>query len=78
MARKTLRSFALATLGLSILTLTGCLSPFSDHAADVRDAWEKKIERAHRRWDRHFNGLDWDDPTHEWHDESFARGPMIR
>ena len=76
MARKTLRSLALATLGLTLAT--ACASPFSDHAADVRSAWSKKIERAHRRWDRHVYGLDWDDPTHEWHDESYARGPMIR
>lgn len=77
MARKTLlRSLALAVLGLTVVT--GCASPFSDHAADVRDAMEVKIERAHRRFDRYFYGLDWDDPTHEWHDESYARGPMIR
>jgi hypothetical protein len=76
MARNTLRSIALATLGLALVS--ACASPFTDHGADVRDAWGKKIERAHRRWDRHFNGLDWDDPSHEWHDESYARGPMIR
>lgn len=76
MARTSLRCFALAVLGLSLLS--ACTSPFSPHAQDVRDAWERKIERAHRRWDRHFNGLDWNDPAHEWHDESYARGPRIR
>lgn len=72
MSHQTLRNFAIALLGLTLVT--GC---FSDHASDVRSAWNKKIVRAHRRWDRYFNGLDWDDPTHEWSDESYARGPMI-
>ncbi|RKY21940.1 MAG: hypothetical protein DRQ55_02635 [Planctomycetota bacterium] len=76
MARKTLCSLLLVTLGLTLVT--ACASPFSGHGADVRAAMNKKIERAHRRFDRHFYGLDWDDPTHEWHDESYARGPMIR
>jgi hypothetical protein len=57
---------------------TGCLSPFSDHGDDVRTAWARKGHQFHRRWDKYVLGLDWDDPTMEWKDESYATGPMHR
>ena len=59
-------------------SLTACVSPFSDHAQDVRSKWERDAEEMHRKWDRYFMNLDWDDPWHDWEDESFARGPMHR
>ena len=76
MSRRTLRGCAAALLGLTLLT--ACESPFSAHGDDVRNAYARKLHRAHRRWDRYFNGLDWDDPTVEWQDEKYARGPMVR
>ncbi|MGQ0552019.1 MAG: hypothetical protein ACT4PU_02230 [Planctomycetota bacterium] len=75
--RGFLRRAALtALLGLSVLLPVGCMSPFSDHASDVHQAWGRKATDAHRKWDRYVLGLDWDDPYHDWHDESFASGPM--
>ncbi len=71
----------LAPLALALLlaaALGACASPFSDHADDVHEAWAKKANDAHRKWDRYVLGLDWDDPNHEWHDESYATGPMHR
>lgn len=76
LTRRKLRGITLALLGLTLVT--GCESPFSAHGDDVRAAYAKKLHSAHRRWDRYFNGLDWDDPSVEWHDESYARGPMVR
>ena len=76
MTRTMVRRCALA-LAL-LVTATGCLSPFSDHGQDVRNAWAKQGHNAHRRWDKYVLGLDWDDPTIEWEDESYATGPMHR
>ena len=56
--------------------LTGCASPFGDHADDVKDAWSAKARDAHRKYDRYILGLDWDDPNHDWHDDSYASQPM--
>jgi hypothetical protein len=70
------RSATLALLALLCAPLGGCVTPFSDHAKDVTDAWGDKARNAHRKWDRYVLGLDWDDPNHEWHDESYATGPM--
>ena len=67
---------SLALVALCALPLSGCASPFSDHADDVKDAWAAKARDAHRKWDRYVLGLDWDDPNHEWHDDSYAAGPM--
>ncbi|MBM3985339.1 MAG: hypothetical protein FJ296_06590 [Planctomycetes bacterium] len=75
-ASRRLSSLALAALLAAMLG--GCVSPFSDHASDVHDAWAEKAHNAHRKWDRYVLGLDWDDPNHEWHDESYATGPMHR
>ncbi len=73
------RRLALPVFALLIATaLTGCVSPFSDHSEDVQDAWARQARNAHRKWDRYVLGLDWDDPYHEWHDESYAQGPMHR
>ena len=70
------RCAALALLALLCTPLTGCVTPFSEHAEDVKDAWADKARDAHRKWDRYVLGLDWDDPNHDWHDESYATGPM--
>lgn len=76
MSRNVLR---VVLVSLACLTLfTGCLLPFSDHSDDVLEAWGRKGRNFHRKWDRYFLGLDWDDPYHEWHDPSYASGPMIR
>lgn len=69
-------SLVLALAGL--VFVTGCVTPFSDHAADIRKAWAKRANEAHRRWDKYVHDLDWDDPTHEWEDERYATGPMHR
>lgn len=61
-----------------VITLPGCLSPFSDHAKDHHDAFARDAREAHRKYDRYFLNLDWDDPYHDWHDESFASGPGHR
>jgi hypothetical protein len=71
----TRRPFLAALAAVTALTLAACASPFSDHAEDVQDAWAQKFHSAHRKWDRYVLGLDWDDPYHEWHDESYATGP---
>lgn len=71
MTRHRLPTLALAVL-LGATTLTGCRSPFSDHAKDVQQAWGRMARNMHRQWDRHFLGLDWDDPYHEWHDPSYS------
>ncbi|MCB9899159.1 MAG: hypothetical protein H6825_14235 [Planctomycetes bacterium] len=76
MTAKTLRSSLVLALGMVLLG--GCVTPFSDHAADVRNAWAKRANEAHRRWDRYVYDLDWDDPTIDWVDESYATGPMHR
>jgi hypothetical protein len=76
MTRSKLRPLSrLAVLAIVSATLGGCLSPFSDHAQDVHEAWARQARNAHRKWDRYVLGLDWDDPYHEWHDESYASGP---
>lgn len=71
----TRRPVLAALAAVTALTLAACASPFSEHAEDVHDAWAKKARSAHRKWDRYVLGLDWDDPYHEWHDESYATGP---
>jgi hypothetical protein len=76
MTRRPHRLIPLVLVALLVSVLTGCLSPFSDHSADVQDAWARKARDAHRKWDRYVLGLDWDDPYHEWHDESYASGTM--
>ena len=47
-ASRRLASLALAALLAA--TLGGCVSPFSDHASDVHDAFAKKARDAHRKW----------------------------
>jgi len=77
MIRHILRRLPLIALIFAMaVPMGGCISPFSDHAKDVHAAWERKARNAHRKWDRYVLGLDWDDPYHEWHDESYATGPM--
>jgi hypothetical protein len=71
------RRSALA-LCIALAITTSCVSPFSDHGADVREAWARKAHNAHRRWDRYVLDLDWDDPRFDWEDESYATGPMHR
>ena len=71
----TRRPVLAALAAVAALALAACASPFSEHAEDVHDAWAKKARSAHRKWDRYVLGLDWDDPYHEWHDESYATGP---
>jgi hypothetical protein len=79
MTRPTSRRFAhLAFAVLIASALGGCTSPFSEHSEDVKDVWAAKARDAHRKWDRYVMGLDWDDPNHVWHDESYATGPMPR
>ena len=75
----TSKLFRRSALAFALLAFTtGCLSPFSDHGQDVRNAWAKKGHEAHRRWDKYVLGLDRDDPTIDWEDESYATGPMHR
>ena len=79
MTRSKSRRFA--TLALVVLmgsALGACTSPFSEHSEDIKEAWASKARDAHRKWDRYVMGLDWDDPYHTWHDESYATGPMPR
>ena len=77
MTRSSIRRFAsLALVALAVSPLAGCASPFSEHAKDVEEAWGRKWDSAHRKYDRYILGLDWDDPTHQWHDESYATGTM--
>jgi hypothetical protein len=40
-------------------------APFSEHAEDVEDAWEKKAQDAHRKWNGYALGLDGDNPNAE-------------
>ncbi len=72
------RTSPFLVLMLLLCVSTGCISPFDTHGHvdDVTDVWGQKAREAHRKWDRHFLGLDWDDPYHDWHDESYATGPM--
>jgi hypothetical protein len=71
--------FRRSAVALALLAFTtGCLSPFSPHGQDVLNAWERAGNNAHRRYDKYVLGLDWDDPTIEWVDESYATGPMHR
>ena len=71
--------FRRSAIALALLAFTtGCLSPFSGHGEDVLNAWERAGNNAHRRYDKYVLGLDWDDPTIEWVDESYATGPMHR
>ena len=77
MTRTTSRRFAsFALAALVAASLGGCASPFSTHAEDVKDAFAAKAHNAHRKWDRYVLGLDWDDPYHQWHDESYATGSI--
>jgi hypothetical protein len=69
-------SFALAALVAA--SLGGCVSPFSEHAEDVKDSFARSFNNAHRKYDRYFLNLDWDDPYHQWHDESYATGTQHR
>ena len=71
----TRRPALLALAAFAALTLAACASPFSEHADDVYEAWGRQARSAHRKWDRYVLGLDWDDPYHVWHDESYATGP---
>ena len=73
MTRKTL----LAVL-ITLTATTACVTPFSSHGKDVRDAMGRQANNAHRRWDKYVLGLDWDDPTIEWHDPSYATGTLHR
>jgi hypothetical protein len=73
------KSRRVATYALALLVfapLGGCVSPFSPHADDVTDAFAVKFRDMHRKYDRYILGLDWDDPYHQWHDESYATGSI--
>jgi len=59
-------------------SVAACVSPFTEHAQDVKTKWDRDFEAMHRKWDRYFLNLDWDDPWMDWKDESYARGPMNR
>lgn len=74
MPRKTLRSLLILCACLTLVT--GCLTPFSAHGDDVSASWGRQLENFHRRWDRYINNLDWDDPSIDWKDESYARSSM--
>ena len=77
MPRDVVRKLSSLLLALAVFaTLGGCISPFSAHAEDHWDEISDDAREAHRKWDRYFLGLDWDDPYHDWHDESYASGPM--
>ncbi len=79
MSRVALRRLVTAVLLMAAFApLSSCVSPFEPHGQDVWDAWSADAREAHRKWDRYFMGLDWDDPYHEWHDESYASGPLHR
>ena len=69
------RLASLALLALICAPLGACVTPFSTHAEDVMEAWSNKAHEAHRKYDRYILGFDWDDPYHEWHDDSYATGP---
>ena len=69
------RLASLALLALVCAPLGACVTPFSDHAKDVHEAWADDMREMHRKYDRYVLGLDWDDPNHDWHDESYATGP---
>lgn len=71
------RRLALATIA-TLIALPGCVSPFHEHGADTRDVIARDVHDSHRKWDRYFLNFDWDDPYHDWHDESFASGPGHR
>ena len=75
MTRRRLSALLLIML---LTSLSACVSPFHDHAEDVKEVFSKDARSAHRKWDRYFLNFDWDDPYHEWHDPSFASGPMHR
>ena len=70
------RSRTALALVVLLACATGCVSPFEPHAQDVRNAFGRQAESAHRKWDRYVLGLDWDDPRIEWVDPSYATGPM--
>ena len=77
MTRHSYRRFAsFALAALVAASLGGCVSPFSAHAEDVKDAIAAQAHNAHRKYDRYILGLDWDDPYHQWHDESYATGSI--
>ena len=77
MTRSSSRRFAsFALAALMAASLGGCVSPFSEHAEDVKDAFSAQARNAHRKYDRYFLNLDWDDPYHQWHDESYATGSI--
>jgi hypothetical protein len=78
MIRKTARTLsALALAALLTASLTSCASPFSEHGEDVRGKiMNRDWREMHRKYDRYFLGVDWDDPYMDWKDESYATGPM--
>ena len=73
----TRRPVLAALAAVTALTLAACASPFSEHAKDVQDAFARDFHSMHRKFDRYVLRLDWDDPYHEWHDESYATGPTM-
>ena len=75
MIRRRLSTLIVLLLAVS---LTGCILPFTEHSKDVTAKWGKDLDAMHRKWDRYFLNLDWNDPWMDWHDESFASGPMNR
>ena len=76
MNRSTSRRLAsLALIALACAPLGACVTPFSEHAKDIGEAVSDQAREAHRKYDRYFWNLDWDDPNHVWHDESYASGP---
>ena len=78
MTRHLIRRLSLIVLAAAIAVPGSRQQSASEFAKDVHAAWAKKARNAHRKWDRYVLGLDWDDPYHEWHDESYATGPMHR
>ena len=72
------RTVGIALVALAMSTLGGCVSPFSEHAKDHQEAFSRQAREVHRKWDRYFLGLDWNDPYHDWHDPSYATGPSPR
>lgn len=77
MKRDALRRLVgLFLLALCFAPLTACVSPFSEHSKDHQAVFQRDWNEAHRKYDRYFLNLDWDDPYHDWVDESYATGPM--
>jgi len=75
----TRRPRLLPTLALLVVTvLPGCVLPLGsgeDHWRDYGSVIAREYRDGHRKFDRYFMNLDWDDPYFEWHDDSYATMP---